>query len=153
MLDARSLSPVFGGPTEGEPVTEGSALTPTTEFLNVDLEVRSRRSLAPLLEVWPSAQTPGRTPGRAPRWVLISGVSYKSSADRLARELIALVDKLPPRARRCWSQSSSRVFDIGIQAGLAPRNFEGVRLATDVLRAMARLKIRLVITVYAPSRE
>jgi hypothetical protein len=128
-------------------------LTPTTEFLNVDLEIRSRRSLAPLLEAWPSAQTPERRAGHAPRWLLVSGTSYKKSADRVVRELIARVDSLPPRARRCWSEASSRVFDIGIQAGLAPRNFEDVRLGEDVIRAMARLKASVVVTVYAPSRD
>ena len=130
-----------------------SGLTPTTEFLNVDLDIRSRRSVAPLLKVWPSAQTPDRKPGHAPRWVHISGLSYKKSADRLVRELIALVDLLPPKARRCWTAASSRVFDIGIQAGLAPRNFEDVRLSPETVRAIARVQGTVVVTVYAPYRE
>jgi hypothetical protein len=130
-----------------------SGLTPTTEFLNVDLDIRSRRSVAPLLKVWPSAQTPDRKPGHAPRWALVSGSSYKKSADRVVRDLIALVDSLPPQARRCWTAASSRVFDIGIQAGLAPRNFEDVRLSPATLRAVARVKGTVVVTVYAPYRE
>ena len=124
-----------------------------TEFVNVDLDIRSRRSLAALLDVWPSAQTPGRTPGHAPRWLHIGGRMCKNSADRVVRQLVARVDALPPRARRCWLTASSRVFDVGIQAGLAPRNFEVVRLGSDVIRAIARLKADVVVTVYAPSRE
>ncbi len=83
----------------------------------------------------------------------MSLLSYKKSAARLARELVALVDSLPPTAQRSWREASSRVFDIGIQAGLEPRNFEDVRLGEDVVRALARLKASVLITVYAPSRE
>ena len=128
-------------------------LTPTSEFLNVDLSIRSRRSLAPLLEAWPDAQTPRRREGRAPLWIHTSGMSYRRSADQVAQELIASVDALPPKALRCFANASSRVFDIGVQAGLAPRNFEKVRLSEGVIRDMARLGITLLITLYAPRHE
>ena len=126
-------------------------LTPTTEFLNVDLDVRSRRSLSPLLKAWPDAQTPGRTGTGAPRRIHTSGVSYKKAADRLARELIKSVDQLPADASQCWKEASSRCFDIGVQAGLSPYNFEEVRLSDEVIRDMARLRITLLVTIYAPN--
>ena len=128
-------------------------LTPTSEFLNVDLSIRSRRSLAPLLREWPDAQTPGRKAGRSPLWIHTSGMSFRRTADQVARELIAAVDALPAGARKCWVQASSRVFDVGVQAGMSPHNFEEVRLSEGVIRDMARLKITLLITVYAPRHD
>ena len=128
-------------------------LTPTSEFLNVDLDVRSRRSLSPLLKAWPEAQTPGRAGAEAPRRIHTSGVSYKKTADKLARELIESVDQLPADARKCWKEASSRCFDIGIQAGLTPYNFEEVRLSDEVIRGMARLRIALLVTIYAPNTK
>ncbi len=123
------------------------------DFLNVDLDVRSRRSLAALLDAWPWAQTPGRTAGEAPRWIHLSSLSRKNTANGILRDLIESVDSLPPKARRCWADASSRVFDIGIRAGWAPRNWFQVPVRADVLRAIVRLRASVLVTVYPPSRE
>ena len=128
-------------------------LTPTTEFRNVDLDVRSRRSLIPLLEAWPWAQTPGHKPGHAPRWLLLSARTMPKTADEAIRDLVRLIDALPSSARRCWRQASSRVFDVGIQAGLSPSSFEEVGLKESTLQAIVRHRGRVLITVYAPALE
>lgn len=128
-------------------------LTPRAEFLNVDLDVRSRRSLAALRDAWPWAQTPGFAAGRVPRRVLVSPRGMPKSAEGAIRELIRLVEALPRGARRCWNEASSRVFDIGVQAGLQPRSFEEARVSEKTLRSLTRLKGSIQFTLYPPHEE
>jgi hypothetical protein len=82
-------------------------------------------------------------------------MSYSSArtADQTAMEFVEVVEKLPKSARRCWDQASKRTWDLGIQAGLAPQNFEDVTLRTETLHAIARVGGRLQITLRAPHRE
>jgi len=134
-------------------VKKARALTASTEFLNVDLEIRSRRSLAPIVQAWPWVQTPGLNAGKAPRWVVGSPPRDPRNADAAIRHLAALVDALPNAARRCWNEASSRTLDIGIQAGLEPRSFEDVLLRPSTLKEIARLSARVLVTVYAPWEE
>jgi len=128
-------------------------LTAKTEFQAADLDVRSRSSLSHLLDAWPWAQTPGRVGNAAPRWLLVRPRGFPRTADGFVKEFAQLVDELPLAARRCWNQASSRTFDIGIQAGLAPKCFEDVRLSPDSLRHLSRLRASILVTVYAPSTE
>lgn len=128
-------------------------LSPTAEYLTIDLDVRSRRSLALLHEAWPSAQTPGHTGTAAPRWLLLMAPTGGKNPDDDALEFVRLVERLPKPARRCWDQASRRTWDIGIQAGLAPWSFEEVTLRTETLRAIARVGGRVQITLNAPHRE
>src|SRR5262245_58941850 len=106
-------------------------LTRSTEFQAVDLDVRSRKSLALLLTAWPWVQTPGRTGSAAPRWLLVTLRKPKRTADEAIRALVNMVESLPPSAKGCWRDASSRTFDIGIQAGLSPSSFEDVRLQPE----------------------
>jgi hypothetical protein len=124
---------------------EARVLTATSQFLNVDLDIRSRRSLAPLVAAWPWVQTPGLDPGKAPRWVLASPRLCLRNADAAIRHLVTLVDALPKAARRCWKEALSRTFDIGIQAGLEPRSFEEVMLKESTLKDVARLSARVLV--------
>jgi hypothetical protein len=129
-------------------------LTRSTEFAAVDLNVRSRKSLTPLLNAWsPWVQTPGSTGSAAPRWLLVTLSKHPRTADAAIRAFVRMVDALPPSARRCWSEASSRTFDIGIQAGLSPYSFEDVRLQPQTIQDVSRLEGTLLITVYAPHRE
>ena len=128
-------------------------LSPTAEYCTIDLDVRSRRSLAPLLEAWPSAQTPGHTGKGSVRWLLLMAPTGGTSADADALEFVRWVDRLPKLARRCWDQASRRTWDIGIQAGLAPQSFEEVTLEAATLHAIARVGGRVQITLRAPHRE
>jgi hypothetical protein len=131
----------------------GTSPTANSEFLNVDLDIRSRRSLAPLVAAWPWVQTPGLDAGRVPRWVVASPRIVPKDADAAIRHLVTLVDALPKAARRSWKEASSRTFDIGIQAGLEPRSFEEVKLREGTLKDITRLSARLLVTVYAPWKE
>ena len=128
------------------------------QLLGVDLHVESRRSLAPLHAALPHAQP---FDVAHPKWVHLTGYGATRrarSANAQVRRLIALIEALPAGARRCWNEASRRHFDIGIQAGpegpddggVVP--FEDVVLEPDTLQAVARLKARVLVTVYPPSR-
>ena len=120
------------------------------EFLNIDLDIRAKGSLAPLAEAWPWAQRPRKVDGRLnSRWLILTPRGNPQSAEAAARMLLKHVAALSPQARRCWNQASTRTFDVGIQAGLSPAAFEGVALSPETLRRIASIGARLQVTVYA----
>lgn len=122
-----------------------------TEFLNIDLDIRSRRSLAPLVAAWPRAQRPLRLDGRPnPHWLILSGPGTLKSAEAAARRLLKQVEGLSQAARQSWKAASRRTFDIGVQAGALPSAFEEVVLAPETMRRIAALGAQLQITIYAP---
>jgi hypothetical protein len=88
-----------------------------------------------------------------PRWLLVTLPSHPRTADEAIRAFVRMVEALPPFARRCWREASSRTFDIGIQAGLSPSPFEDVRLQPKTLQAVSRVVGTILVTVYAPSKE
>src|SRR5688572_19255015 len=122
-----------------------------TQFLNVDLDVFSRESLAPLVAALGErvfVLHEGRWGRRYSANVELAGNVHTKDADFLIKHLAALITKLPPSARRLWKRASAREFNIGIQGALKPRSFE-LRIKPETLAAAARLDARIVITVYA----
>jgi len=120
-----------------------------TEFLNIDLDIRSRRSLGPLAAAWPRAQRPLRLDGRPnPHWLILSGPGTSNSAEAVARALLKQVEGLPRAARQSWNLASRRTFDIGVQAGMHPSAFEEV-LQPETVRRIASIGAQVQITVYA----
>src|SRR5258708_22045894 len=104
----------------------------SAEFLNIDLDIRSRRSLAPLVAAWPRAQRPVRLDGRPnPHWLILSGPGTSKSAEAAARGLLKQVEGLSRAARRSWKAASRRTFDIGVQAGVLPSAFEEIVLQSE----------------------
>ena len=134
--------------TRSERSAEGAA-----EFLIIDLDIRSRRSLAPLAAAWPRAQRPLRLDGRPnPYWLILSGPGTSKSAEAAARGLLKQVEGLSPSARRSWKVASRRTFDIGVQAGDLPSVFEEIVLQAETLQRIADIGASLQITVYSPLR-
>lgn len=139
--------------------------SPTTsrreaKFVAVDVDVRSRRSLAPLLAVWPHAQTPGRVNQRAPRWLVQSGLTAptaryrtRDTADFRVNDLVRVIEALPKPARRCWDQATHRTFDIGIEGPAEPGRGAGIPVSQRTIEAVARVSGRIVITVYPPGPD
>jgi hypothetical protein len=115
-------------------------------FLNIDVDVRSRRSLAALAAAWPWAQRPFQNS----RWLVFSARGHATTADATAQELIEQVHALPRAARRAWDLASTRTFDIGVQAGISSRPFEKVTLAAETLARIASIRARIKVTVYPP---
>lgn len=119
-------------------------------FLNIDLDVRSRRSLAPLLTAWPWASVPDKVEGRAPLWLYFSGRDRGINAESTAKSLLRLVARLRGDALRCWETAYLRVFDIGIRApGPHPRRPYGdVQLSVETLKRIADVGARIHVSVY-----
>lgn len=121
-----------------------------TCFLNVDLDILSRRPLEPLVVALGRGifihhvGKEGRKHGAH-----VSLSSYGQSADTLMRALVRRVERLKPAARQLWDGATSREFSIGIQAGLTPFSHD-VQLRSDTLKGVARVGARIGITVYAP---
>jgi hypothetical protein len=129
---------------------EAAAAVNETRFLNVDLDIRSRARLEPLvaafgkrvlvLHVGPEGKGHGAH--------LELANSHRKNANALIRALIALVRKLPKAGRRLWDQAQSREFNIGIDAGVKPFSYE-LRLDSETLESVAGVGGRVVFTVYA----
>jgi hypothetical protein len=121
------------------------------QFLNIDLDVRSRRSLAPLVTAWPWAYQPmtaGGPPSPNPRWILINAPERGKTAEALAKHLLRHIEQLRGEARQSWKSAYRRVFDIGVQAGGPGRAFEDVTLTADTLKRIAAVGAAVQITVY-----
>jgi hypothetical protein len=112
------------------------------QFLAIDLDVRSRRSLAPLLSAWPEAYQPLDDS----RW-LIRNAYVGENAEKAAKHLLGHIAKLKGKALASWKQAR-RTFDIGVRAGGAGRAFEEVQLSADTLRRIATVGGRIQVTVY-----
>jgi hypothetical protein len=116
-------------------------------FLTIDLDVRSRRSLASLAAAWPWADQPLVAEGRPnPRWLILNPRPFAETAEGASKQLLHHIAALRGDARQCWRRAHRRMFDNGLQAGDPGRAFE-VRLTTDTLRRTAAAGARIQVTV------
>jgi hypothetical protein len=113
------------------------------KFLTIDLDVRSRRSLAPLMAAWPSAYQPVDDS----RWLILTAF-VATSAENAAKHLLGHIGKLKGAVLGSWRAAHRRTFDIGVQAGGAGRAFEEVQLSADTLRRIAAVGGQIQVTVY-----
>jgi hypothetical protein len=121
------------------------------ELLTIDLDVRSRRSLAPLVTAWPWAYQPlatGGPPSPNPRWLLLNARGGGKTAEAIAKQLLLHIEQLRGDARQSWKAAHRRVFDIGVQAGGPGRPFEDVRLTAETLRRIAAVGAHIQVTIY-----
>jgi hypothetical protein len=124
------------------------------QFLNIDLDVRSRLSLTALAEAWPWSYQPLIAEGRPnPRWLILNPRRIVVTAEAAAKELIQHIQGLRGDARLCWIRAHLRMFDIGIRAGGPGRAFEEVRLTTETLRRIAAVGGEIQVTVYPAEPE
>jgi hypothetical protein len=132
-----------------------------TQYRNVDLELESASNLAPLAEYFADRAH-----------VLFSGRVEDSfhlaletlcvgctepllptlDADACIQDFIALISQLPPSLRALWDGCSSRVFDVGFDAGTAPMPFRQI-LTENTLTAVSSVRAAVRITIYPQSRD
>jgi hypothetical protein len=121
-----------------------------THYLNVDLDILSRSSLEPLVAAFGQRVLSHYVGREGKRYgAHLSLAIYPEHADKAIRVFVALVKRLPARARRLWDKAQTRDFNIGVDAGFKPQSYE-LPLAIDIVRAVADVRGRIVFTVYAP---
>lgn len=122
-----------------------ASLVEDAHFRTIDLDVRSRRSLTPLVSAWPGVYQPLPSDSR---WLILNAFD-STTAEAAAKELLQHISRLRGAARQCWKQAHRRMFDIGVQAGgPGSRAFEEVRLTADTLRRIAAAGAQIQVTVY-----
>jgi hypothetical protein len=123
-----------------------------TRFLNVDLDVWSKTPLDDLATGF-GRQVMVLHVGREGRRygahleLTGSGIGTARSCVRTLRRFADAVARLPPAARRAWKNATLRQFNIGVQAGSEPHNYE-LALPPDILGVIATLDAHVVLTVY-----
>jgi hypothetical protein len=119
----------------------------TAHFLNVDLDIRSKSELAPILKEFGRRVALMHCGPVGPRHLLaVETAKQYKDPDSTTHALCDLVDALSPSARRLWD-SADKQFDIGYEwaPGLNTSQFS---LRPDTLLRVARLGARLTITHY-----
>ena len=119
----------------------------------MDLEVAGRSSLEPLdAELAPRlfALYRGRE-GSLDRAHYETRHQY-GDAETCIRAMLRVLQRMSPKARRCWRAATVRDFSVGVQSGAKPFSFE-VPISPATLADVAKLGARIVFTVYAPPRR
>src|SRR5262249_59541237 len=81
----------------------------------------------------------------------VAGSWENADADRLIRRFVAMIEALPPKARKHWDAAQSKAFNVGIEAANASPTLE-VRLPPGNITAGVRVNGSIAIHVYAPTR-
>jgi hypothetical protein len=120
----------------------------TTTFLNVDLDISSSENLTALaaaLEPRLTALHVGRVSRKYLARFELRGQPRNPNA--AIRALVSALEELKPRHRAIWKRASVLEFNIGFQAAhdAQPQEF---RLDPEIVAMVARLKGKIVITIY-----
>jgi len=124
-------------------------------FLNVDLQVKSRRDLSEFTREMDRKAF--CLTYHKYRGVFFANYEVKiipRSAETIMKAFCRILENLPPPAAAAWRESSSRVFDFGFQ--FLDENPEPANrfrpftlgLSPETLCRMAKLKTGIVITIY-----
>lgn len=121
-------------------------------YLNVDLEVRSRSNLAPLVEAFEGTLLSlfsRRVPGGYLATFETLGVEVPP--DFAIRRMVGAVEALTGPARTLWAGARDRVFDVGLERDEGPGMVTfGVKRQTVELAA--KVGARIAFTVYERER-
>jgi len=127
---------------------------PGAEYLNVDLEIRSRSDLTPLVDEL-SKSLFLLYAGRIRRTFFANfetgGMSL--APEKAIKRLADAVFALPPSARKFWKAAEDRVFDIGVEANSAGPDIFALALQPETLKTIAQLNARLAFTFYPPEER
>ena len=122
----------------------------TTRFLNVDLDIHSKRDLRPLVDRLGRKVISlyvGRERGKYSAHLEVA--KHTKTVDAAIRAFCALIEDLPKPVRSLWDTATVRSFCIGIQAGEQPYSCD-FAIRPGTIRAISELGSQIVLTVYAP---
>lgn len=124
------------------------------EFLNVDLEIVTKRDPSPLaraLDGKVHVLHCGPFKGRS-HFLALEIFSARPSVEKLLSQFCTLIESLPPDAWQIWKEARRRTFDIGFQSGEA-RPPLAIRIEPATLNRVAKLGATIAITVYPADVE
>src|SRR5215468_4427685 len=123
---------------------KAAAARPTTEFLNVDLDLAGPSALNELVRALsPSLIVVHEEAGK----VSLELAGQPEDPDRAIIEIARLVMSLRPDAQAIWRKCHSRRFSLGIQAGKGPHETR-FPISQDAVSLVHELRADLVVTVY-----
>ena len=123
-------------------------IAPGAVYLNVDLEVRSRSNLIPLVDALrPRLDVLNAGEARGEFRVSFELAGVTLPPDVAIHRLARAVTGLPPSIRKLWRQARDRVFDIGVQR-TAGRGAFPLALRPETVKTIARLNARIALTLY-----
>jgi hypothetical protein len=134
---------------KAKPATLSSSTT--TQFLNVDLDIYSKRDLRPLVKGFGTKVDVlyvGRDRGRHSARLEISQHARTATADSIIRAFCRLIEGLGERERLMWNNATVRSFSVGIQAGTKPNTRDFV-IRPSTVKAVSKLGAEIVLTIYA----
>ena len=131
-----------------------------TLFLNVDLDIRSKLDLQPLVDAMGDKTTVmyvGRVKRHYQARLELDGshrnaAGYKRSPEAIILGFCKVLQKLPPDAREFWDDSKTREFDIGIESG-KPYRFYWFDISPRTLQAALEVNAQIAVTIYGPMRR
>jgi hypothetical protein len=116
-----------------------------TEFLNVDIDLRSKNGIAELIDyLGPSVIVLNQTADEAS----FELNKMHSSLDEALLNIVELVRSLPHEAQAIWNQCEFRKANIGIQAGTEPYAAH-YKISNKIVALLASVQIEIAFTVYA----
>lgn len=128
------------------------AVEPTTEFLNIDLELEGPVDIAPLIQALSPVYVL-HSSSKAPFMANLEiepGVGMDFHSTMLA--FLTVIESLDHATRALWDQCTKKCFDIGLQSGLEPHCSQ-YSLSASHLQRLASIGAELVITVYGAQYE
>ncbi len=121
----------------------------TADYINVDLEVRSRTNLKPLVDALSQLSLyVGGSKGD-----FLATFENRAAAvhapDLAILRLVRAIDTLSPEIKRHWTKARDRVFHIGLAKAGGSKVFQ-LSLSTATVAAIVRLKARIALSFYPP---
>jgi len=126
-----------------------------TEFLNVDLDLESKKSLQPLLselgeQVHVLYDGPSENDSNLVALEVYEGDD--EDPDSIINAFCQLIEKLSPKGKAAWKACSMRRFDIGFESGVSGRPL-CVDLDCKTLQRVADLSGSIGVTIYPKKLE
>ena len=117
-----------------------------TKFLNVDLDLGTQNGIEDLISFLGPRVI---VMNKAENFVSVESSENYNLLEEVIRDLIEIIQALPPEGRSIWNQCDYRRFNIGIEAGNKP-HAAVFSISSEVVKLLAEIQAEIAVTVYAP---
>lgn len=123
-----------------------------TRFLNVDLELVTRREVDALLAHWGALVMLRDSTENGKRTIWIELEEDHRGVEPTLDGFLSLLESLPVPLQTLWDDCDDRCFNVGVQAGVLP-HAAAFFIASSTLRRIADVNAHIEFTVYGASPE